>query len=272
LIESLLDSAFGISAPRHLGGLALISARVVPSIVVLPAFGAPALPFMLRLVMGFSVSVWLSFALPILNLPDVSWLLWLTLARELAVGFALAWLGFLVFRAVGMAGEIVDVFRRSQPEDQLETEMGAAVSSSATSMLWGLLAVLLFAELGGLTHTVSALARSYEVLPLFQNIPRVLPTSLVSFVGSLVGGVFEAAVGLAAPVLIAIWLSELAISVVLRIVSRNGTGGESVVRLSSPMVGLAMLLISLGVVRAGIEGWIIQVPGLVIRVVRLWGH
>jgi flagellar biosynthesis protein FliR len=272
LTTTLLDSAFGISSAVHLGGVALISARVVPSIVMLPAFGAPALPLMLRLAMGFSVSVWLSFALPSLDFPAVSWLLWLTLARELAVGLALGWLGFLVFRAVGMAGEIVDVFRRSQPEDHLEAEIGGGVSSSATSMLWGLLAVVLFAELGGLAHTVSALAKSYEVLPLLEMSPTVLPASLIGFVGRIVVGVFEAAVGLAAPVLIAIWLSELTIAVVLRVLSGNGTGGESVVRLSSPLIGLAMLLMSLGLVRAGIEGWIVQVPGLVLRVVTLWGR
>ena len=244
----------------------------MPSIVMLPSFGAPALPTMLRLAMGFSASVWLSFAMPLRNAPDVSWLLWLTLARELAVGLSLAWLGFLVFRAVGMAGEMVDVFRRAQGDSEIETEVAAGSSSSVTSILWGLMAVVLFAELGGPAHTIAALARSYEVLPLFSNRPIVWPASSIGFAATIMGGVFEAAVGLASPVLIAIWLSDLLVAVVVRLASGNGTGGEGIVRLASPMVGLAMLLISLGFVRAGIEGWIVQVPGLVVRAVKLWGH
>ena len=272
MTDSLVDSAAGLFVAVRLGGVALIAARVMPSVVMLPAFGAPALPLALRIAMGVSASVWLSFAFPFLQAPSVSWLLFLTAARELAVGLSLAWLGFLVFRAVGMAGEITDVFRRTQGELHLETEVAAGSSSSSMSVLWGLLAVLLFAELGGPAHIIAALARSYEVLPLFSDRPMSLSPSFVGFAATTIGGICEVAVGLAAPVMVAIWLSELLVAVAGRLVVGNGMGGEAFVRLSSPLVGLAMLLMSLGFVRAGIEGWIVQVPSLFIQVVTLWGR
>lgn len=261
---------FALAPQARVAGFVLVAARVVPCVFLLPAFGAPALPRVLRIALSLAVSAWLCLGLSVPAAPvgGAVWFIWLL--RELAVGFTLGWLGAVVFRAVEMAGQIVDLSRRTDGATEVDPAGPGASSATPLSALYALLAVVLFAELGGPAHVIAAFVRSYEVLPLFASRPVVLPMALVVFVARVVAGVIEAAVGLAAPALLAVWLSEVAVVFVARLISGADMRAANLVRLSSPMAGLAMVLLTLGVLRAGIEGWIGRAPALLVRAVTLW--
>ena len=263
-------SALLLQPEAYLGGFALVAARVVPSVVMLPAFGAPSLPLLLRLGFGVAIAGWLSIdQLPtVFAASPLLWFVWFI--RELAVGCALAWLCSLVFRAVNMAGQMVDVARLAETEQVADPMDPDGAPSTPLSALYGLLGAVLFAELGGPGHIIAALARTYEVLPLVSPAALSLPDSLVGFVARVVGGVVEAAVGLAAPVIVAVWLTELSVSLVCRAVGSGSAGLTSVVRMASPLAGLGVVLITLGLVRAGIEGWVAKVPALLLHSITLW--
>lgn len=267
---NLAAGAILLQPEAFLGPFALVAARVVPSVVMLPAFGAPSLPLLLRLGFGLAIAGWLSLGVstPAMAPSPLLWIVWLV--RELAVGCALAWLSGLVFRAVDMAGQIVDVARRAETEQVADPMDPEGAFATPLSALYGLLGVVVFAELGGPGHIIAAMARTYEVLPMVSPTALSLPDSLVWFVARVVGGVIEAAVGLAAPVIVAVWLTELSVSLIGRAIGSGSAGLNSMVRLASPLAGLGVVLITIGLVRAGIEGWVAKVPALLLHSVSLW--
>ncbi len=264
--------------------LVMVAARVVPVVALLPAFGAQALPMALRLGMGGALAAWFAVGLSAegglaaaavvglgpLDASDFVRLLLIGVG-ELAIGVALAWLAGLVFVAVEMAGHLADGARRADGAGllaPLSSEGGE--SSTPLSGLYALLAVLVFAELGGPGHVLAALVRSYEVLPLATAPGANLSLRLLPLVARTMGGAIEVAVGLAAPVLIAVWLSDLVLALLARLAV--GLSGPVLVQsATAPLVGLAAVLLGLGVLRAGLEGWLLQIPRLLLRTAEVWG-
>lgn len=268
---------------RGLAVLAMVAARVVPMVALLPAFGAQALPMALRLGMGGALAAWFAVALSAegalaapaalgrgaLDAADLVRLLLMGLG-ELAIGVALAWLAGLVFVAVDMAGRLADGARRADGAGLLAPlSPDPAEGSTPLSGLYALLAVVVFAEMGGPGHVLAALVRSYEVLPLAATPGADLSLRLLPLVARIMAGSIEVAVGLAAPVLVAVWLSDL----VLALLTRLAVGLSGPVLLHSataPLLGLAAVLLGLGVLRAGLEGWLSQIPALLLRTAEAW--
>ena len=249
----------------------LVCARVAPAAVLLPFFGGASLPWVLRLGFGAALAGWLCALLPAQALSAATDGLWaMLLIKELAVGFVLAWLATLTFKAAEMAGHMADVARRADGPTLVDPLDAGNTSATPLAVLYGLLAVLLFCALGGPGHFVSALARSYEVLPLGQAAAGMRSPALLAVVARAVSGMLEAAVAIAAPVLIAVWLSELLVAVASRVAGAGAVDLSSLVRASSPLLGLGVVLLSLGVVRAALEGVLARVPALVLHTIALW--
>lgn len=262
-----------------------MGARVIPMMVMLPAFGAPMVPRLMRVGFGGALAVWLTSVLAPqtiqVGLPaqDVlgaaGFIVFLVaVARELAIGVALAWLASLVFVAVETAGRLSDVARRADGATLAAPFDAEGDAVSALAALYPLMAALLFAELEGPGHIVAALLRSYEVLPLgFGAASRSFPPpTLVPFVAATMAGVIEVAVGLAAPVLVAVWLVDLVFALVGRLVGGSGGAVAPALSAAAPMVGLGTVLLALGTLRAALEGWVIQIPALILSAAGLWAH
>jgi type III secretory pathway component EscT len=282
-----LTDWIALAAPGQPGvtALLLVGARVMPMMVMLPAFGAPMLPRLMRVGFGATVAVWLTFAL----VPDMfqkavpelqgfgtsGFLIFFVAgARELAIGVALAWLGSLVFVAVEVAGRLSDVARRADGPTLAAPFSAEGESVTALAALYPLMAALLFAELGGPGRIMAALLRSYEVLPLDlgPSSGASPPLGLIALVAATMSGVVEVAVGLAAPVLVAVWLVDLLFALVSRLVGRSAESVGPILNAAAPLVGLGAVLLALGVVRASIEGWVMQIPVLILRAAGLWAH
>jgi type III secretory pathway component EscT len=251
---------FDEAAPRLLGALGLAAARTVPIAWLVPAFGGPRLAPSFRILLGGLLAV---LCLPAVSAPGgltaavvggaglgpVGWAL--VLARELLVGATVGFCVAAMFQAAEAAGRLADIARGANLAEVLSPLSDER--SSPTGDLYLLLSLVVFFELGGLRALAGALGRSYEAVPVIVGsggsaLGAVRPVA--ELIVACVGKLLESAVGLAAPVLVALWMADVVLGVV----------GRAVPQLPIGLAALpAKALLGLGVVDtalvAGFSGW-----------------
>jgi type III secretion protein SpaR/YscT/HrcT len=242
----------------QLAGLGLALARCLPVTWVVPAFGGRALMGPIRI--GFGVAL-AALSLPAVlagghasGLGPVGLALWM--AREAAVGLTLALLLSVSFRAAEAAGRLIDVVRGANVAEVLAPMSGER--ESPASLLTGMLAVVVFLELGGLPRVAEALARSYEVLPVGGWTDALAWRGALTKVAFVTGGLLETALGLAAPVVVAVLLADVVLGLVAR-----AAPGVPVYFVGLPLKGLlamGVLLVSVGALRASLEVRLATLP------------
>jgi type III secretory pathway component EscT len=201
-------------------GVGLGAARTVPVTWLVSPLGGPRLPAMARVAFGLLLAALAAPALgPAAARADLgragAGLLLLVLSRELVVGFGLGFVVSFAFRAAETAGRLVDVLRGASLAEVLVPTSEERASPAAA--LYGLLATLVFLELGGVPRLLSALLASYEAVPLAGSVAPATLRAAASVVVLSSARLLEAAVALAAPVVVALWLTDLALGMVARV-------------------------------------------------------
>jgi len=221
---------------------ALGSARTLPFVWLIPAFGGPSLPARVRLALGFALSA-LCFPLIAGRVPSGGPVLLLLLAlRECGVGLVMGFVAACMFRAVEAAGRLTDTLRGANLADVIAPGEGSRSSPLGELLL--LLSVVVFLEAGGAGILATALARSYEAVPLaatWSGPARLHAAAFLVIVAS--AKLIEDAIGLAAPALVALLLADLAL----------GALGRAVPQIPLYFVGMpAKALLGVGAVLAGL--------------------
>jgi len=253
-----------ISSADMLPGLALVlalgAARTIPIVWLVPAFGGRALPIPVRLAMAlllaaFSVPHSMSGVVAALS-PTPGLAAWLLIvAREALIGAAVGLVVSFFFRAAEAAGVLIDVLRGSNFAEVLAPDGGTR--SSPLGALYLLLATVIFLELGGLGRLAVALERSYEALPVGAgpagaSVAGVQAQLQLVLVAS--AKLIESALGLAAPVIVALLLADVAMGVVGRV-----TPALPVHFAALPLkavLGVGVVLLGLGALDAAlVAGW-----------------
>lgn len=260
---------------RTMLAVALGAARTVPVTWLVPVLGGPRVSSQVRLGLGVLLAV---LCLPVL-VPAVDaaattpasagWgpVWWfLLLARELMVGVTVGLCAAAVFRAAEAAGRLVDVARGANSVGLLSAEAGER--GSATGDLYLLVATVLFLELGGLRLMMSAMARSYEAVPLGAAPTREALRSAAGLVLLATGRLIESAVVLASPVIVAMVLADVVLGVVGRMVPQIPVYFTALP--AKALLGLGMVLMGLGALdaawTAGFPSWM----ALIDRAFLLW--
>jgi type III secretion protein SpaR/YscT/HrcT len=242
------------------------AARTVPIAWLVPAFGGPNAPALTRVGLGLGLAV---LCLPRLTgqVPDAGPVLWvLLLAREAAVGLTLGFVASLVFRAAEAAGRLTDIFRGANLAEVISPVSGGR--TSPLGELTALLAIVIFLELGGLGHLAAALGKSYDAVPMTASATPAQLGRVVVLVLAASAQMLEAAVGLAAPALVALLLADLLLGMI----------GRAAPQLPLYFVGMPLkALLGVGVVLvaiatldtalvAGFRGWV----QLMARAIAVW--
>ncbi len=236
---------------HSLGLLALGAARTLPLAWSVPVFGGPALPSQLRVALGLGLAVLCAPALA-MDAPPSAATLWVLLAaREALVGVVMGFVCACMFRAAEAAGELTDVLRGANLASTL-VPAGERRTSPLGALLL-LLASVVFLEIGGIGHVVAALGRSYEAIPLGSGLrfgERSHAAALLAIVAS--GKLIEAAIGLAAPAMVALLLADIVLGVV----------GRAVPRVPLYFVGMPLkALLGVGAVLLGLGGTDLAMQG-----------
>jgi flagellar biosynthetic protein FliR len=206
--------------PRALLAVGLGAARTVPVTWLVSPLGGARLPAAARLAFGFLLA---ALAAPALGAAAAragldhagGGLLFFIIARELLVGLGLGLVVSFAFRAAETAGRLVDTLRGASLAEVLVPTSDER--ASPLGALYVLLATLVFLELGGVPRLLDALLASYDAVPLAGALTPTILRSAASVVIVASARVLEVAVALAAPVVVALWLTDLALGMIARV-------------------------------------------------------
>lgn len=242
---------------RHLGLLALGMARCLPLVWLVPAFGGASVSPRLRLALGGALS---ALCLPILSarVPDaVGLALALLVLREVLVGAVMGFVCACWFRAAEAAGSVVDALcGLDLAVADPQTCDGRSGAFGAVMLLF---AVVVFFEIGGVGHVALAVARSYDAIPISAPLSAAATTREAAFTAIASSGMLiEAALGLSAPVVLALILADFVLGVIGRVAPQvSGPGSGLPLR---SLLGIGMLLLGMGAIRttmqAGFTGFL----------------
>ncbi len=216
--------------------------RVVGLFVQAPIWGSAHIPKqgLVGAALCITVVLWPTLPVPPAALvPTTIPALFLALLGQLAIGLIIGYASFLVIAAVQFAGELLDI------------QMGLSVAASFDPASHGAVnlirrfefyfAMLVYLMIGGHHTLLRALAQSYQVLPPW-GAPHI-SWALITHLTALTSQMFVLAVQIAAPVLAALFVTQVALGLLARIAPQM-----NVFMLSFPlniMVGLSLFSLSL---------------------------
>jgi flagellar biosynthetic protein FliR len=211
---SPLDQVLAQFGGLQTAGFILVLARISPLFVVAPLFSSRQVPARVRTVVACALAVGLTpIAMHGQQIPNDVLALFGMVLKELLVGLAFALSLALLFAAVSSAGALLDML--------VGFSFGAIVDpltgnqSAVLTQLYGFVALAVFVVIDGTSWVVGGLARTFELVPLTAA-PDI--RSLAAGVIATFTTIFSSALQVAAPVLLAVVITDVAFGVVTRVV------------------------------------------------------
>ncbi|HKG40213.1 MAG TPA: flagellar biosynthetic protein FliR [Conexibacter sp.] len=209
-----LDQVLAQFGGMQTAGFILVLARITPLFFVAPLFSSKQIPPRVRTIVAVALAVGLTpIAMRHQQIPNDVLTLFGLVLKELLVGLAFALSIGLLFAAVSSAGAILDMlvgFSFGSIVDPLTGNQSAVLTQ-----LYGLVALAVFVVIDGIGWVVGGLSRTFELVPLTAA-PDV--AALATGVISTFTTIFTSALEVAAPVLLACVITDVAFGVVTRVV------------------------------------------------------
>ena len=224
---------------QQVAGFLLVLGRVGPLFLLAPLFSARMFPARARGIAALALAVGLApLALRRERVPLEVMELGGLMVKEILVGLAFAFAVGVVISAVAVAGSFLDVltgFAYGSLVDPLTGNQNAVLSQ-----MYALLGIMVFVGIGGDALVVQGLARTYDLVPLVA-FPAL--GALTAGVRDAFVGIFTSALQLAAPVILALIVTDAAFGLASRVVPQL-----NVFAVGFPakiVVGLALIAASL---------------------------
>lgn len=196
-----------------LGGL--VSARMVPIVMLVPFLGGKAAPTQVKmgLALAFAVLVYPSVWMAEPAVPSDPVTIGALLVKELGVGLMLGFVTALVFHAVRMAGRLIDTSRGQNKAMSMVPELQTQASVTGNFLVQ--LFIVLFLVTGGHRIFLAALTRSFRYIPP-QDFTAISAngTAVVFDIARLATEAITLGVLLAFPVIAAILLTNIFLALV----------------------------------------------------------
>jgi flagellar biosynthetic protein FliR len=209
-VNRLLDELAG----NELAGFILVLARVTPLFFLAPLFSSKMIPPRVRGIVAVGISIGLApVALHGQHIPGDAVSLVALIVEGLLVGLSFALSLAVLLAAIESAGSLVDVVSGFSYGSLINPMSGER--SAVMSQFYTLVGTLIFLIIGGDAWILRGIARTFQLVPL-TSAPRI--SSLTAGVEQLFSTVFASAVEIAAPVLIALLITDVAFGVVSRVV------------------------------------------------------
>jgi flagellar biosynthetic protein FliR len=209
-----VNALLGKLAGNELAGFILVLARVTPLFFLAPLFSSAMIPPRVKAVIAVGISVGLApVALQGQQVPSDAVALAGLVLEGMLVGLGFALTLSILMAAVESAGSMIDVvsgFSFGSLINPVNGEAGAVMSR-----FYSLVGTLVFLVIGGDAWTLRGLSRTFQLVPLTQA-PKL--SSLVGGAVQVFSTVFAAALEIAAPVLLALLITDVAFGVVSRVV------------------------------------------------------
>jgi flagellar biosynthesis protein FliR len=201
-------------AGNQLAGFILVLARVSPLFLLAPPFSSPVIPPRVRSIIAVGIAIGFApIALHGQHIPTDPFTLGELAIEELLVGLGFAFSFAVLFAAVEAAGSLADLGAGFSYGNLVNPINGS--ESSVLAHVYSLFAIAIFLIVGGEAWVLRGLAQTFALVPL-TSAPRI--SSLVVGAEQVFATVFISAVEIAAPVLIALLITDVAFGVVSRVV------------------------------------------------------
>ena len=234
-----------VNVVRWLELFALVFGRVTPAVALAPFLGGSSVSTQIKTGLGVVISLVLLpvfWQIPV-DVPQSMTVFLLLLLKEVVVGSMIGFLAQLVFYAVQISGIVIDTQRGLNQITYLAPQLPGHVSALGNLQFQASLVV--FLALRGHLLYIRALGESFRALPLLE-IPHfnqgVLP--IAELAAKTSGDALLFGVQLAAPVLLTIFLTDVAFASLSKAASRLRLLNEAYT--AKAMVGLAVLFFVIG--------------------------
>jgi flagellar biosynthesis protein FliR len=227
-------------------GFFLVLARVTPLFILAPLFNSPMIPAQVRGIIAVALAIGLTgIAMHGQHIPGSPLPVAALLVEQLLVGGILAFAVGAVMAAVQTAGGLADIFSGfsfGATVDPVDGNQGGTFTE-----VYGLIGLMLFIAIGGDAWILQGLARTFTLVPLTHS-PQL--GSLAGAAETSFVSIFVSAVEVAAPVMLALLITDVAFGMVSRVVPQM-----NVFSVAFPLkVGVTMLAVAASVPFLG--GWI----------------
>ena len=244
----------------------LVVTRVGCVLIFLPIWNSRLIPVQIRIYSILLISMALT---PVVagTLPPFpeTWLAAVGLVlRELLLGFSLGLVVRFVFSGVQMAGDLMGI----QMGFGMVALIDPQTEAQATIMgdILSLVATVLFLAVDGHHLLLTVLAQSFGEVPVGG--PPLMPASLFSFIVPLGSLMFQLCVKLVAPIILVLFLTQIAMGLVARTVPQ-----VQVMILAFPVtiaLGLIFLSLTLMLIGPSLAGQFAWFKGPLYQVLRAW--
>ena len=201
-------------AGNQLAGFILVLARVTPLFFIAPLFSSAMIPPRVKGIIAVGISIGLTpIAMHGQHVPSDTFAVAGLVIEGMLVGLSFAFALAVLLAAVESAGSQIDVvsgFSYGALINPMNGEQSAVISR-----FYSLFGTMIFLVIGGDAWTIRGLGRTFELVPL-TDAPRL--GSLVAGVEQAFSTIFTSAVEIAAPVLAALLITDVAFGVVARVV------------------------------------------------------
>lgn len=199
---------------NELAGFILVLARVTPLFFIAPLFSSQMIPARVRGIIAVGIAIGLTpIAMHGQHIPSDPMLLAGLVIEGLLTGLGFAFTLAVLMAAVESAGALIDVVSGFSYGSLINPMNGQ--NSAVISRFYSLIGTLIFLIIGGDAWTLKGLDRTFTLVPLTEG-PRI--SSLVGGAEQVFSSVFAAALEIAAPVLVALLITDVAFGVVSRVV------------------------------------------------------
>ncbi len=201
-------------AGNQLGGFILVLARVTPLFILAPLFSSKMVPARVRGIIAVAISIGLApVALHGQHIPSDPLTLAGLIVEGLLIGFGFAFSITVLFAAFESAGSLVDILSGFSYGSLINPLNGN--QAGVMSQFYSLVGTMIFLIIGGDAWMLRGIARTFQLVPLTSG-PRI--TTLVGGAEQVFSTVFTSALEIAAPVVIALLITDVAFGVVSRVV------------------------------------------------------
>ncbi len=194
---------------------ALVLLRVIAMVVAWPIFGTNSVPVHTKILLSitFSVLLFPTIKFNNINLINMGDELIFLAAREIMVGLALGFLMRMFFFAVSIAGEVISVTSGLSSAQLYNPAMGT--HGNVIEQFEVMLASIFFLAMNGHHIFLSGLAQSFDFAPVADI---AIKTNAFGGIGGMVQEVFLMGLRISTPVMIAVFLANVAMGIIGRAV------------------------------------------------------
>jgi flagellar biosynthesis protein FliR len=200
-------------SPREVIFFMLVLSRVAGIFAALPVFGGRVVPMRIKAIIVFMVTLvcfpTLSITLP--EMPSNTFSLGLLALSEVMVGLTLAFITQIIFAAVEFSGQIIGMQMGLTISSILDPSRGAQVQ--IMSVVQTLFTTLIFLSLSIHHLFIRAIVDSFTAIPLGG---WRLSSELLNFLVMRTADIFIIGIRLAAPVMVTLLLTTVALGIMAR--------------------------------------------------------